>query len=90
MVDGVSALGQPERIAAGAAPDVGDHRGRRWQVVEQDLGRPLELDDSARRVQAATLVSVAVVLEEIVGAAGHAKASLRRPRHVGGVHPDHQ
>jgi hypothetical protein len=62
VLDPVTASGQPGRVPAGAAADVGHHRRWRREVAEQDLPGALELHHPDRRVQAVPLATQRVVV----------------------------
>ncbi len=62
VLDPVATLGQPQRIAPRPAADVGDHRGRGWQVAQQDFFGALELQDAPRLGEAVALLAKGVVL----------------------------
>jgi hypothetical protein len=52
MLNAVAELAQPERVASGSAADVGHHGGRGRKRPQQDLFRPLELQNELRVVEA--------------------------------------
>ena len=68
VVDGVAALGEPERVAARPSTDARDGRWRGREVAFEDVGGPGEFDLAERRVEAAALVGLRVVRPRGVGA----------------------
>jgi hypothetical protein len=62
VLDPVAALGQPERVGARPAADVGDQRRRRREVPQHDLLGALELERAPGPGEAVLFQAEGVVL----------------------------
>jgi hypothetical protein len=66
MLDPVPEFREPERITAGPAADVGDYRGRRGKLTEDDLGGPCPFEQPAVLGQPIAFQALVVVPPQVL------------------------